>query len=188
MEPGTPYDDKTRRIKSLLSGFYGTDEDTGSVQNESQVPNTDDVSSLASSYTPHFTSIDSQAFNAEGFASGLIRNSRIDSLLSTHGDLCKEIKALDSDMQMLVYENYNKFISATDTIRMMKKNVDGMGTNMEDLRSIIGEFYKPIGSDDQDGGCVYRPQQSGLCSWKILKLDGKFKGRILYFLPCRTPI
>jgi hypothetical protein len=28
-----------------------------------------------------------------------------------------EIKALDSDMQTLVYENYNKFISATDTIR-----------------------------------------------------------------------
>lgn len=29
----------------------------------------------------------------------------------------KEIKSLDSDMQTLVYENYNKFISATDTIR-----------------------------------------------------------------------
>ena len=28
-----------------------------------------------------------------------------------------EIKSLDSDMQTLVYENYNKFISATDTIR-----------------------------------------------------------------------
>ena len=28
-----------------------------------------------------------------------------------------EIKALDSDMKMLVYENYNKFISATDTIK-----------------------------------------------------------------------
>lgn len=141
MEPGAPYDDKTRRIKSLLSGFYGTDEDTGSAQNESQVPNSgapDDASSLASSYTPQFTSIDSQAFNSEGFATGLIKNSRIDALLSTHGDLCKEIKALDSDMQMLVYENYNKFISATDTIRTMKKNVDGMGSNMEDLRSIIG--------------------------------------------------
>ena len=28
-----------------------------------------------------------------------------------------EIRALDSEMQTLVYENYNKFISATDTIR-----------------------------------------------------------------------
>ena len=28
-----------------------------------------------------------------------------------------EIRSLDSEMQTLVYENYNKFISATDTIR-----------------------------------------------------------------------
>lgn len=49
-----------------------------------------------------------------------------------------EIKSLDGDMQMLVYENYNKFISATDTIRNMKSNVDGMGANMEELMSTIG--------------------------------------------------
>ena len=31
--------------------------------------------------------------------------------------MVKDIRSLDSDMQTLVYENYNKFISATDTIR-----------------------------------------------------------------------
>ena len=31
--------------------------------------------------------------------------------------MMKDIRSLDSDMQTLVYENYNKFISATDTIR-----------------------------------------------------------------------
>ena len=34
-------------------------------------------------------------------------------------------------MQMLVYENYNKFISATETIRRMKSNVDVMDGDME---------------------------------------------------------
>jgi hypothetical protein len=34
---------------------------------------------------------------------------------------------------MLVYENYNKFISATDTIKRMKTNIVGMETNMEQL-------------------------------------------------------
>ncbi|CAM9971339.1 unnamed protein product, partial [Ectocarpus sp. 13 AM-2016] len=38
-------------------------------------------------------------------------------------------------MQMLVYENYNKFISATDTIRKMAQNVEGMETEMSDLKS-----------------------------------------------------
>lgn len=46
----------------------------------------------------------------------------------------REVKKLDSDMQMLVYENYNKFISATDTIRKMAQNVEGMETEMTDLK------------------------------------------------------
>jgi hypothetical protein len=46
-----------------------------------------------------------------------LRGTRLDGLLSKHVEMAAEIKNLDSDMQMLVYENYNKFISATDTIR-----------------------------------------------------------------------
>ena len=34
---------------------------------------------------------------------------------------------------MLVYENYSKFISATDTIRKMKHNVHGMKAEMDAL-------------------------------------------------------
>lgn len=32
------------------------------------------------------------------------------------GEIHKDIQSLHSDMQTLVYENYNKFILATDTI------------------------------------------------------------------------
>jgi len=54
-------------------------------------------------------------------------------------------------MQMLVYENYNKFISATDTIRSMKSNVDGMDSNMQELQSIIGALFRsaPVRPDSQ---------------------------------------
>lgn len=34
-----------------------------------------------------------------------------------------------------------QFISATDTIRAMKSNVDGMGTDMEKLKTIMGEAH-----------------------------------------------
>lgn len=47
--------------------------------------------------------------------------------------MAAEIKNLDTDLQMLVYENYNKFISATDTIKQMKSNIVGMEANMEQL-------------------------------------------------------
>ena len=38
-------------------------------------------------------------------------------LMDKETEMVRHIKLLDSDMQTLVYENYNKFISATDTIR-----------------------------------------------------------------------
>lgn len=47
------------------------------------------------------------------------------------------LQALDGDMQMLVYENYNKFISATETIKRMKNNVDAMDGDMEAVRYVF---------------------------------------------------
>lgn len=38
-------------------------------------------------------------------------------------------------MQMLVYENYNKFISATETIKRMKLNVEVMDDDMASVKS-----------------------------------------------------
>ena len=69
----------------------------------------------------------------------LLRSARLDKLLGKHAELATEIRTLDSDMQMLVYENYNKFISATDTIRSMKVNVEGMDSNMHELKEVIGQ-------------------------------------------------
>lgn len=79
--------------------------------------------------------IDSVHFNPEGFVRVLLDNAPIDELLSRDTQMTHEIRALDSDMQMLVYENYNKFISATETIKRMKSNVDAMDGDMDTVRS-----------------------------------------------------
>ena len=50
----------------------------------------------------------------------MLRTTGLNDLLKKDDQLIREIKDLDTSMQMLVYENYNKFISATDTIRKMK--------------------------------------------------------------------
>lgn len=52
--------------------------------------------------------------------------------------LFKDIKSLDSDMQTLVYENYNKFINATDTI----KKVSDLNDLNSLLRSILDELFE----------------------------------------------
>lgn len=62
-----------------------------------------------------------------------MQQSNLEGLLQGHVKMAAEIKNLDTDLQMLVYENYNKFISATDTIKRMKTNIVGMETNMEQL-------------------------------------------------------
>lgn len=41
-------------------------------------------------------------------------------LLDINNDLSNQIKTFDTDLQMLVYENYSKFIAATDVIKQMK--------------------------------------------------------------------
>ena len=43
-------------------------------------------------------------------------------------------------MKTLVYENYSKFISATDTIRKMKVNVDSMETELELLKENVNKI------------------------------------------------
>lgn len=45
-------------------------------------------------------------------------------------------------MKTLVYENYNKFISATDTIRKMKSNVQDMESEMSRLNENISGISK----------------------------------------------
>lgn len=49
-----------------------------------------------------------------------------------------DIKSLDADMQRLVYENYNRFITATDTIRDLKSNIDAASPSMTRLHDTSG--------------------------------------------------
>ena len=47
----------------------------------------------------------------------MMKEMTIVDLVGTQNKIVSEIKELDGNMKTLVYENYNKFILATDTIR-----------------------------------------------------------------------
>jgi hypothetical protein len=74
----------------------------------------------------------------------LLRTAPLETLLVKDDELVHQVKGLDSDMQMLVYENYNKFISATDTIRKMKGDVETMETEMDQLVSICACYLPSL--------------------------------------------
>ena len=130
-------DDKAKRVRDLLSSYYGNQAAQGS---GSATPEATTPSRRGAAGGARGSGLDSAAFDADRYLNQLLRSTRLDGLLSKHVEMSTEIKVLDSDMQMLVYENYNKFISATDTIRSMKSNVDGMDTNMHELKTVIGKW------------------------------------------------
>lgn len=69
----------------------------------------------------------------ETYLDEVYKTAGLQDLMDQEVKMVREIKALDSDMQTLVYENYNKFISATDTIRKMKDDFRQMEDEMESL-------------------------------------------------------
>lgn len=64
-----------------------------------------------------------------------LKTKSLQQLIKQQTQMTKDIRQLDSGMKTLVYENYNKFISATDTIRQMKRNVGEMEEEMKRLES-----------------------------------------------------
>ncbi|NXM68842.1 VPS51 protein, partial [Serilophus lunatus] len=82
---------------------------------------------------PDPTDINGPHFDPEVFMAKVRSECPLGQLLAREAALGREIRALDSDMQTLLYENYNKFISATDTIRKMKVDFRHMEAEMDDL-------------------------------------------------------
>lgn len=64
-----------------------------------------------------FCDINGVYFDFEMFLSKLIKEKLLIELMDEEVKIVIQIRVFDSDMQILVYENYNKFISVIDIIR-----------------------------------------------------------------------
>ena len=91
-----------------------------------------------SDYSRASTPLDSSYFDADVHLRRLIKESRLGALVEQHRALAADVGALDSDMQTLVYENYNKFIVATDIIRAMDGAMGGLDSRLQQLEVRIG--------------------------------------------------
>ncbi|KAJ2861385.1 hypothetical protein GGI22_002464, partial [Coemansia erecta] len=77
--------------------------------------------------------INSAHFDSKKYLKRLLLEEPIGGLLRTDNQLVSEIRQIDGDMKTMVYENYSKFISATETIGRMKEDADFMDAEMEKL-------------------------------------------------------
>uniref|UniRef100_A0A1I8N667 Vacuolar protein sorting-associated protein 51 homolog n=2 Tax=Musca domestica TaxID=7370 RepID=A0A1I8N667_MUSDO len=82
--------------------------------------------------------MDTTAFDSEVYLEKLLKDYSLKQIMDTEAAVVKDTQTLHSDMQTLVYENYNKFISATDTIRKMKNDFKQMESDMNLLKEKMG--------------------------------------------------
>ncbi|KEG00646.1 vacuolar protein sorting-associated protein 51, putative [Plasmodium vinckei vinckei] len=64
----------------------------------------------------------SSEFNADIYFRRLLEKCNLDDLINRSKKMEKEIKQNDNSIQSIVYENYNKFIYAGDTVVLLKNN------------------------------------------------------------------
>uniref|UniRef100_A0A1Q3F808 Vacuolar protein sorting-associated protein 51 homolog n=1 Tax=Culex tarsalis TaxID=7177 RepID=A0A1Q3F808_CULTA len=84
--------------------------------------------------------MDSPCFDPDRYLQKLLKECSLKQIMDTESTIVRQTQTLHSDMQTLVYENYNKFISATDTIRKMKTDFRSMEKEMNLLMSNMAEI------------------------------------------------
>ncbi|KAM7543247.1 hypothetical protein Aperf_G00000006090 [Anoplocephala perfoliata] len=122
MQPLT--EDRLQRKKRLFE-FYG--------------PKTKPSAQLAESSNDP-ANIDSSGFDPKSYMNDLLLKSDLNDLVAKETEICEQIRSLDSEMQTLVYDNYNKFINATHTIKMMKTDFKFIEDEMNSLAESMVEI------------------------------------------------
>ncbi|KAK5578350.1 hypothetical protein RB653_008020 [Dictyostelium firmibasis] len=105
---------ESKRVRNLLKTYYGPGIGEGSDSSSMNDP----------------LNIDGPSFNLNNYFDSIVRTSTLNQLIQKDNQMVSEIRTLDGDMKTLVYDNYTKFINATDIIKKMKTNVENMEEGM----------------------------------------------------------
>ncbi|KAL6721246.1 hypothetical protein ACLMJK_000348 [Lecanora helva] len=127
----------TRRAnRSALRDYYNLKAsspvdttNSGSSQHSQQDP---------SSSPPKISPLDDPSFDAPSYISSVLASQSLSSILKTESSLINEIKGLAGERKALVYDNYSKLITATDTIRKMRANMDPLTPTTGTLGMSVG--------------------------------------------------
>ncbi|CAG9795022.1 unnamed protein product [Diatraea saccharalis] len=122
--------------------------------------------------------IDGNNFNADTYLECIMKHATLKQVMDKEAEIVTQSQFLQSEMQTLVYENYNKFISATETVRKMRSDFKIMQEEMNKLSdnmNKITSFSAQISESLKESGS----NVSRLCNTRQL-LD---KLQFLFLLP-----
>ncbi|KAL8797525.1 MAG: hypothetical protein Q9195_000341 [Heterodermia aff. obscurata] len=97
--------------------------------------------------------LDAESFDAEVYVREVLAGQDLQGVLRVEAGLINEIKGLDGERKALVYDNYSKLITATDTIRKMRDNMDPLTPTTSTLApaiSHIAETARALAGSLQD--------------------------------------
>eukprot|EP00759_Apiculatamorpha_spiralis_P043444 PhF_6_TR40812/c0_g1_i2/m.61704/K20296/ANG2, VPS51; vacuolar protein sorting-associated protein 51 len=81
--------------------------------------------------------LESIHFAPDKYVVKLLKEKSLKGLMHLSQENTDKAKELDNELQSLVYANYNRFISATETIRKMKENVVRMDEKLHMLEKNV---------------------------------------------------
>ena len=123
---------ETRPNRARLAEYYKI-SDAVEIKGEDKSSSVSPVNMTAEKPVSSPFDINSSSFDPELYSQKLIKEASLSQIMAQEGEIVRQIHSLDSDMQTLVYENYNKFIAATDTIKKMRVDFREMEEEMDQL-------------------------------------------------------
>jgi len=97
------------------------------------------------SASPPKSPLDEEGFNADAYIKSVLATSSLEGVLRVESGLINEIRGLDGERKALVYDNYSKLITATDTIRRMRANMDPLTPTTGTLGMAVGYIAEAAG-------------------------------------------
>ncbi|KAH7325022.1 Vps51/Vps67-domain-containing protein [Stachybotrys elegans] len=90
--------------------------------------------------------LDAQDFDADEYVGKVVAQSSLEELLRLYTRVVVEVRALDAEKKALVYDNYSKLITATETIRKLRTNMDPLNPMASTLDPAIAQIYNQASS------------------------------------------
>ncbi|KAB8292999.1 hypothetical protein EYC80_007361 [Monilinia laxa] len=121
-----------REYYNLKKGHDATAEDAAS-----------EVSSIHFDSEVQESEMDKDGFDGgEKYVKEVLEKQTLGELLRTYNGVLTDIRALDAEKKALVYDNYSKLITATETIRKMRTNMDPLNPMASTLDPAIASIYE----------------------------------------------
>ncbi|KAL8912241.1 MAG: hypothetical protein Q9171_002696 [Xanthocarpia ochracea] len=130
-----------RRNKNALRDYYGL-----KAAGPSEASTDQQVDPPEPAPDTTLSELDAPGFDAEAYVRDVLARESLQGLLKIESGLINEIKALDGEKKALVYDNYSKLITATDTIRRMRTNMDPLTPTTSTLTPAIAHIAETAAS------------------------------------------